>query len=113
MVGAVLLLGLAAGAAQAAKPAKVTIKLSKDLTSIEGKVKSKLPKCRRNREIKLQTKERGFFRKESETNRKGRYSIGGPGADFGQPMPPAHYFVSAFRKGRKCPFAKSKVLAVE
>lgn len=109
---AALLAVLPAGAGAAPK-SKVTIKLSKDRASIEGRVKSKHAKCKRDRKIKLQSTERGFYRKTGTTNRRGRFSVGGPGVKFGQPMPPSSYYVSAFRKGKSCPFAKSKVLEVK
>jgi hypothetical protein len=115
-VAAVLIaagLAIQPAGASAAPLSKVSIKLSGNGTSIVGKVKSKHSKCKRDREVKLQTEERGLFRKQSQTNRRGRYRIGGPGASFGQPMPAAHYFVTAFRKGKDCPSAKSKVLEVE
>lgn len=103
------LVALAIPPTASAAPTGVTIKLTDDRRGVKGRVKSPVARCVRNRRVKVQATQRGFYRQEGRTTRRGRYRLNGPGARRVPPLPAARYFVTVFRK-QGCRSAKSRIL---
>lgn len=94
-------------------PSEVTIHLSADGSTLYGKVRSEKRKCRRHRDVALFWDAPGpppeFIQVSGDfTNRKGKWSIEGPGGE----IPEGRYYAEALPKGN-CKSAKSRTITVD